>query len=687
MKKLTLILALAQAAVLYAAESTRYKDRMFDVEKTSDVVYATGVPQLNKLHQLSITFLAFDQNIYFYQNESSTENVDLKMDIYTPKNDNQVKRAAVIVVHGGAMIGGAKDKNSKIVAYCDSLAARGFVAASIDYRLGVTVTGEFSLNGLLKGNTYNVAVDSADYARAVYRGVQDVNAAVRYMRANADKLGIDSNRIYLVGNSTGAILSFENIYANSKDDFFDYLEYDGVPTLGDLNDFGEQGVGAHANGGVFLWGGVHDPKIVANNRIPVLLVHGEEDSTVLFKTGRPLQNFSLTGTGIPKAFTNRLLINLETPTLYGSFVVDSTLSASNGEKANQETYFVEGQKHEFYDNSDYTDNVKTKVFDFLYKLATSNKVIYDFGAITITEDNKGIRHASVDGEYNGSGIVSVDREIPVNDVVLERTFNTSGYSTVVLPFSVKSGDVSGAKQFLDFVGVERNAKGRWVVQMKRVWCDEKTVIDDIEQMDISDEDKEIAKEGCRSVFGDDIVLSAYKPYFLQMQGTKLTFSGAVTFEPSAKKVETVVDDWILRGTLAPRRWTEDDAELGYAYGYSAINKDNVKIGDFIKAGKDAYIKALRCYLLYSIQIMDDVQGVRRAPEPETVNDLPESMEVVIVDRVHDEEKTTVIGRIDTRTGEFTAVPSYRAFDLKGRSVGKGRSAAGMYLKKRIASPK
>ena len=67
MKKLTLILALAQAAVLYAAESTRYKDRMFDVEKTSDVVYATGVPQLNKLHQLSITFLAFDQNIYFYQ--------------------------------------------------------------------------------------------------------------------------------------------------------------------------------------------------------------------------------------------------------------------------------------------------------------------------------------------------------------------------------------------------------------------------------------------------------------------------------------------------------------------------------------------------------------------------------------------------------------------------------------------
>ncbi len=467
MKKLTLILALAQAAVLYAAESVRYKDRLFDVEKTSDVVYATGVPQLNKLHQLSITFLAFDQNIYFYQNESSTENVDLKMDIYTPKNDNQVKRAAVIVVHGGAMIGGAKDKNSKIVAYCDSLAARGFVAASIDYRLGVTVTGEFSLKGLLKGNTYNVAVDSADYARAVYRGVQDVNAAVRYMRANADKLGIDSNRIYLVGNSTGAILSFENIYANSKDDFFDYLEYAGVPTLGDLNDFGEQGVSAHANGGVFLWGGVHDPKIVANNRIPVLLVHGEEDSTVLFKTGRPLQNFSLTGTGIPKAFTNRLLINLETPTLYGSFVVDSTLSASNGEKANQETYFVEGQKHEFYDNSDYTDNVKTKVFDFLYKLATSNKVIYDFGAITITEDNKGIRHASVDGEYNGSGIVSVDREIPVNDVVLERTFNTSGYSSVVLPFSVKSGDVSGAKQFLDFVGVERNAKGGWVVQMKR----------------------------------------------------------------------------------------------------------------------------------------------------------------------------------------------------------------------------
>ena len=101
-----------------------------------------------------------------------------------------------------------------------------------------------------KGSSQELKVDSADYARAVYRGVQDINAAVRYMRKHAEDYGIDPKRIYVLGNSSGAILAMENIYANSKDDFPSYMEYKGVPSLGGLNDFGEQDVDAHANGGV-----------------------------------------------------------------------------------------------------------------------------------------------------------------------------------------------------------------------------------------------------------------------------------------------------------------------------------------------------------------------------------------------------------------------------------------------------
>ena len=52
-----------------------------------------------------------------------------------------------------------------------------------------------------------LTIDSLDFSRTVYRGIQDVRAAVRYFRANADELGIDPNRIYLIGNSAGAILS------------------------------------------------------------------------------------------------------------------------------------------------------------------------------------------------------------------------------------------------------------------------------------------------------------------------------------------------------------------------------------------------------------------------------------------------------------------------------------------------
>jgi acetyl esterase/lipase len=174
----------------------------------------------------------FKQNISFYANETVTKDVDLTMDIYSPKDDTENKRAAVIVAHGGSFVAGAKDdKDQKSIAYCNSLATRGFVAVSIDYRLGVTVQGDLPaptpgatgfgallplLASINQGATYNLTIDEVDYARAVYRGVQDINAAVRYLRANAETYGIDPERIYVLGNSAGAILAIENIYT-SKD--------------------------------------------------------------------------------------------------------------------------------------------------------------------------------------------------------------------------------------------------------------------------------------------------------------------------------------------------------------------------------------------------------------------------------------------------------------------------------------
>ena len=359
--------AVAVFSVMSYADGVRYKDRLFAVEKAKDVSYAKDVPHLSSLHSLSETLVEeVGQYVYFYTNEKDVELKPLLMDIYTPKGDSEKKRAAVIVSHGGAMVAGAKDDtDQQTVTYCDSLAARGFVAASIEYRMGVTLEGS--------GLTYSI--DSVDFARSVYRGVQDINAAVRYIRKNADNLGVDPNRIYLVGNSAGAILSLENVYSTKESDFPTYIQKNGALDLGSLNVYGEQGVDSHANGVVALWGAVHNPNIIGENKTPVFLVHGTDDETVLFKTGRPLANASsMVLNMLPNSMAlmaSLLKLDIGTPTLYGSFVIDSVLKAKNIE---HETYFVDKAYHEFYDEPEYEKPVRAKVFDFLYKLATSDDV-------------------------------------------------------------------------------------------------------------------------------------------------------------------------------------------------------------------------------------------------------------------------------------------------------------------------
>lgn len=368
MKGLSAILALGLAvSASYGAE--RYKDRMFDVDVENDVVYATDVNHLSLLSSLSTMMtqlMGQGRSVYLYESETDMAPIDLHMDIYTPKGDAEKKRAAVLVMHGGAFAAGSKDDmEQQSVTYCDSLAARGFVAIAVQYRLGITATLEEKV----------LTIDSLNFSRTVYRGIQDVRAAVRYVRSKASDLGIDKDRIYLLGNSAGAILALENIYMDKPSEV-PAVAHD-APDLGELDIYGVQGESSQANAAVALWGGVHDPSIIGETASPVLLVHGTADSTVLFKTGRPLGNLANT-LGVNMMMLKLAGINsisINTPTLYGSFVVDSVLKAKDVE---HETYFVDDMPHEFYDEDGYGVKVREKVFAFLYGLTqkpASTKVL------------------------------------------------------------------------------------------------------------------------------------------------------------------------------------------------------------------------------------------------------------------------------------------------------------------------
>ncbi len=101
-------------------------------------------------------------------------------DLFIPRDaweNAAARRPAIVVVHGGGWKNGDK---TKFRALAVALARRGYVTAAIEYRLA----------------------HEAKFPAAI----QDCNAAVRFLRANAARYRIDPQRIGAVGGSAGGHL-------------------------------------------------------------------------------------------------------------------------------------------------------------------------------------------------------------------------------------------------------------------------------------------------------------------------------------------------------------------------------------------------------------------------------------------------------------------------------------------------
>lgn len=101
----------------------------------------------------------------------------LEMDIYRPKGA-WGELPAIVCIHGGGWQKGSRVNHRKVA---QALASRGFVTASISYRL----SGEAPFPAQ----------------------IQDCKAAVRFLRANAKEYGIDPENIGAIGHSAGGHLA------------------------------------------------------------------------------------------------------------------------------------------------------------------------------------------------------------------------------------------------------------------------------------------------------------------------------------------------------------------------------------------------------------------------------------------------------------------------------------------------
>lgn len=124
----------------------------------------------------------------------------LLLDVFKPPREDKVRyRPMVIYIHGGGFVNGTKSSDLSAMI-CKGFAKRGYVAATIGYRLGV----ESPRN-------------NAAYYEAMYRAQQDAKAAVRFFRKNAEEYGIDATQIFVVGGSAGAMTALAVAYMDKEE--------------------------------------------------------------------------------------------------------------------------------------------------------------------------------------------------------------------------------------------------------------------------------------------------------------------------------------------------------------------------------------------------------------------------------------------------------------------------------------
>ena len=183
----TLAIALISLGFTSSAQ-TRYLDDVFSaVTVTSDIDYATNISILPMLQGLP------------------PGPATLKFDMYEPDGDSADNRPVIILVHTGSFlppVANGQATGSKldfsIVEQCTRWAKMGYVAIAMENRLGWNPTST------------DQDVRTSTLLQAAYRGIQDAKALVRYMRmteANGNPHGINSDKIVLGGQGTGAYIS------------------------------------------------------------------------------------------------------------------------------------------------------------------------------------------------------------------------------------------------------------------------------------------------------------------------------------------------------------------------------------------------------------------------------------------------------------------------------------------------
>ncbi|MBK9640204.1 MAG: alpha/beta hydrolase fold domain-containing protein [Saprospiraceae bacterium] len=285
----------------------------------------------------------------------------LFVDIYYPVGDPEAKRPLVMLSFGGGFIGGARQD---LAPLCEEFAKRGFVAATIDYRIG------FDGISIL-------ATDSAEILRAGFRGAQDGKSALRYLKSRHVEDSIDLNRVWVGGVSAGSIVALATAFLSRNEEkpkeagMINSVGGRMRPDLGPIE--GTRFIGTYDSKvqGVFnLFGALLNPEnIEPGNQIAVMSYHQTDDPVV--------------PCGAKKPYYGTPLVANNYPTAYGSCVIEQRLKDLNVDSKLHKTWIYTGTEHGIHD--------QVKVLNFFFEGA--NPILCNL--VSKSEDIKEISDINV----------------------------------------------------------------------------------------------------------------------------------------------------------------------------------------------------------------------------------------------------------------------------------------------------
>jgi dienelactone hydrolase len=280
----------------------------------------------------SIIGIQFGHN---YTIKNMPEN--LYMDIYKPHGDIALKRPLIIYIHSGGFYQGTRKEG---IGICGYFAYKGFVAATIDYRLI-----DKPLN----------TIDSVDVATGLVHAISDAKAAIRYFiedAANANNFNVDTNSIFVIGASAGGITASNLGYLDPTDNIPAYFRniinnnggFSGNSSSNTMHEISIKGVVNYSGG---LW----RANWINANEPPLFSVH---------ETGDTMVNCNYAPSA---AFSNPI-------NFYGSCLMHTQ---ANIQGLYNDSYFINSSGHGNYFASQINvDDVLQRTSDFLYNIICTN---------------------------------------------------------------------------------------------------------------------------------------------------------------------------------------------------------------------------------------------------------------------------------------------------------------------------